>query len=438
MILDQFDQDILALKGQRDISAADKILKHYGRRVGDANAKKYMAALYMHVEAKQRIPEPDGRSGLNEVVTKYDGTKTVKRMVVMSESDANDPIRVLQLNGYDPLKCQLIKWKTKRTDWDVTMKMTSYNRKEGIAKSWKEKETNHLYNVELDIKPIQAVISTDYVKQVFEELDPPKIKAFKYEPGRMMLELAIVDPHFGKPAWAEETGEEYDLEIAEDLFKKTIDEILGKIEIMHLPIEQIEYQIGQDFFHFDNAQGTTTGGTQMETAAHWQKMFRTGVECLVWMVEKLRPIAPVFIKWVGGNHDEVLSYCAAYAIYAWYKDCENVTVDLTAAPRKYIHYGVNLIGLSHGKEGKRIEHLMQQEMPGAWGETIFREWHLGDLHHEDVKEVGGVKIRRLSSFTACDGWHAKKGYRAVRTAQAFVWDREKGRQFVIDSNVMVE
>jgi hypothetical protein len=331
----------------------------------------------------------------------------------------------------------MVKIKTKRTDWDVTMKMTSYDRTKGVARSWKDKETNHLYNIELDLKPIQAVLSTDFVKQVFEDLEPPVIKAYQYQPGRVMLELPIVDNHFGKPAWAEETGSDYNLEIAEKLFKKTANEILAKAELMRLPIEQFETQIGQDFFHFDNAQGTTTSGTQMEMAAHWQQMFRTGVECLVWLVEKLRPIAPVTLRWMGGNHDEVLSYCAAYSIYAYYKDCENVTVDLTAAPRKYIHYGVNLIGLSHGKEGKRIQHLMQQEQPEAWGKTLYREWHLGDLHHEECEEVGGVKIRRLPSITAADGWHAKKGFRAVRTSQAFVWDRELGRQFVIDSNVMM-
>jgi len=39
--------------------------------------------------------------------------------------------------------------------------------------------------------------------------------------------------------------------------------------------------------------------------------------------------------------------------------------------------------------------------------------------------------------TALDAWHVEKGFRAVRMAQAFVWDRENGRELVIDSNVGV-
>ena len=79
---------------------------------------------------------------------------------------------------------------------------------------------------------------------------------------------------------------------------------------------------------------------------------------------------------------------------------------------------------------------MQIEQPQAWGETIFREWHLGHLHSEHAKEVGGIIIRRISSITGTDAWHKEKGFiGAVRKAQAFVWDKELGKRLTIDSHV---
>ena len=51
-------------------------------------------------------------------------------------------------------------------------------------------------------------------------------------------------------------------------------------------------------------------------------------------------------------------------------------------------------------------------------------------------EIGGVKIRQISSVTAADAWHVEMGFRAMRMAQAFVWDREKGRELVINNNVV--
>jgi hypothetical protein len=434
MILDQFDQSVFSASGR----AEDLVREYYGKKLSQNNARKYMSGVRMHLKAKQRMPEPDGKSGFSEVVTKYDGTKTIKRMMVLSESDANDPIRVIQLNGLDPLKWELVKYGIRRTDWDVTMKMKEYSQVKGegaSSTSWKEKETNHLFSIDLVVKPIQEVLSTDYIVQVFEELEKPKIDIIKHKPGTSMFEFPIMDLHLGKLAWGEETGDDYDLKIAEQVYKDMVEDILGKAQRLGYDFEEVVFPVGQDFFHIDNSDSATTRGTRVDTDSRWEKMYRVGVRLLIWTIEQLRQLAPVYIMYVPGNHDTILSYCAVYTLYAYYKNCKDVTINIEASPRKYYRYGVNLIGFSHGKEGKRIEHLMQQEVPQDWGQTIFREWHLGDLHHEEAKEIGGVKIRRISTITATDAWHAEKGYRSIRMAQAFVWDKEKGRQFVIDSNV---
>lgn len=428
MILDQFDQDVLSASGR----AEDIVREFYGKRISQNSAKKYVAGIRTHLKYKRRLADPNQTNNLSETVTKGDGTRTTRRMVILSQSDANDPIRIMQLMGYDPLKWELVSCKTKRNDWDVTMKL-----KDNEGHPYPHRQTNHQYRIELSVKPIQQVLSTEYIQQVFEGLEPPKLEAYKYKPGRMLLELPIMDLHLGKLAWAEEAGDDYDLKIAEQLYRETVIDLLGKVDQCRLEIDRIIYPVGQDFFHVDNSTSMTTAGTQVDTDTRWQKMYGKGVELLVWTIDMLRKIAPVEVMYVPGNHDKTLSYCAIYTLYARYSECKDVTVDLSPTPRKYIRYGVNLIGYSHGKEGKRIEHLMQQERPEDWGATLYREWHLGDLHHEEAKEIGGVKIRRIASVTATDAWHAEKGYRSVRMAQAFVWDKDKGRQFVIDSNVMI-
>ena len=120
-----------------------------------------------------------------------------------------------------------------------------------------------------------------------------------------------------------------------------------------------------------------------------------------------------------------------------YKTEPNVIVDATDYPRKYRQYGINLIGHSHGRdEGKaRIKTIMQEEAADLWGNTKIREFHLGDLHHEEVKEEGGITFRRMSALTTLDTWHIDKAYTAQRKAQAIVWSKEKGKQLTIDANV---
>jgi hypothetical protein len=423
-MLDQFDREVLSASGK----AKDLMRKLYGVNIGQNNAEKQLAGIRRHVRFKKKMEDPTP-SDMEEIQIKGDGTRTTTRMIWLSEEDKKDPNRVTDLMGFDPLKWRLKYCDMKRSHWNS---ITKNDDGEG------DLHTLHAYNCKVSVSPIQDIISTDYVLEVFEGLGAPELSKIKYEPGNCMLELPIMDLHLGKLAWGEETGDDYDLKIAEELYRKTVLDILGKTKRCSLDIEKIVFPVGQDFFQADNSDSATTAGTRVDTDSRVHKFYRKGIELLVWAIEQLRQIAPVEVMYVAGNHDKILSYCAVVTLHARYEECDSVIVDLSPTPRKYVHYGVNLIGFSHGKEGKRIEHLMQQEQPEAWGNSMFREWHLGDLHHEESKEVGGVKIRRISSITGTDAWHAEKGYLSQRMAQAFIWDKDLGRQFVIDSNVVLQ
>lgn len=427
---DEFDLYVLDQKGD----AQDLLKELYDHTICATNAEKYIAGVRVHLKYKLKYGVADREiDEMEEVATKADGTRTTKRFLMLSEEDGNDPIRIMELMGYDPLQWDLISCKVRRNYWDVTIKDA---KKKGV------KHTNHAYMCVVTCKPIQNLITTDIVRKTFEGLQPPELVKIKYNlKGLYMLELPIMDFHLGKLAWADETGEDhYDLKIAVELYKKTVLDLLGKATRTQLPIERIIYPIGQDYFHVDDREGRTTSGTYVDNEGRWQKMYQEGVELLVWTVEQLRAVAPVECMYVPGNHDDMLSYCATEHVAAWYRDIEEVQVDLSPQSRKYVRYGKNLIGFSHGKkEKKRIHHLMQIERPEDWGETVFREWHLGDEHHEESEEVGGVIIRRISAITATDAWHAELGFKgALRKAQAFIWDKNLGKQYTIDSNVIVE
>lgn len=428
--LDAFDATVLGMKGKQ--KSQDSIKELYGKNLSKNNAEKYWAGIMTHLEHKQKLGKqkaPD-RNPLEEVEIKADGSRTTTRMLMLSEEDSKDPIRVMELMGYDPLQWELISCKTRRNYWDVTIK----------NKAWEgEKHTNHAYMCVVNCKPIQQAITTQVVRKTFKDLKPPELTEYSYEPGGLLFELPIMDFHLGKLAWADETGEDhYDLEIATKLYRWTVLDLLGKLGKIDVKVERIVFPIGQDFFHVDDKQGRTTSGTYVDVEGRWQKMYQRGVEILTWTVEQLREVAPVDCCYVPGNHDDMLSFCATEHLSAWFRDISGVNVDLSPQNRKYVRFGKVLIGFSHGKkEGKRIEHLMQVERPADWGVTSFREWHLGDEHHEESEEKGGVIIRRISAITATDAWHAELGFKgAIRKAQAFLWDKEFGKQYTIDSNVV--
>jgi hypothetical protein len=295
-----------------------------------------------------------------------------------------------------------------------------------------------LYHIE--VRLIRRIVpSTENIFKDFELLQSSyKFPEFKYTDKNLrnnMLEVSIADLHLGKLAWGKESGEDYDSKIAKQRFINAINDILSRCN--DSKFEKIVFPVGNDFFNFDTIGGTTTKGTQVSSDSRWQKMFFGGVHLLIEGIDILSSVAPVEIFWIPGNHDTMASYYAVNYLSAWYKDSKCVKVDISPTPRKYIEFGTSLIGFSHGDgDAKRIPQLMQVEAREAWGRTIYHEYHLGDLHHEMVTENGGLTIRRLSSLTSNDDWLASMGYvGAVRKAQAFVWNKERGLLEIINSPI---
>lgn len=422
--MNAFDQQVALASG----NARDLIRKFYNRDINNSNAEKYLTGIRIHLEASAKLDRNEKAFAPEETTFNGDQSRTVKRDVILSEDEAISPVKIMAKLGFDPLLWAVINCKVVNGSWDVTVKN---------ADGEGESHTNRKYSVTLTVKPLGGKLTMPQVLEAFASLPPVKITQYKYKVGSYMLELPLMDVHLGKLAWGDETGQDdYDLKIAEALWKDTIAELLSKASLFGPP-EYILFPIGQDFFHFDTPSVTTTAGTQLDSDSRWQKMFLKGVELLVWGIEQCHALSPVKVMWVPGNHDQMLSYAATVGVAQRYANTETVEVDLSPTPRKYHLYGSCLIGFAHGvEEGKRIEGLMQIEAPEAWGNSVWREYHLGHYHSESTSTKNGIVFRRISSVTAADAWHSEKGFLgATRQAAAFIWDQDKGLQAILNSNV---
>lgn len=422
--MNTFEEQVLNAPG----NAQEQLSRLYGKNLAYNNAKKYMAGIKLHLRTMQALGQNKAAYSQSETTYNKDKSQTVKRDIYLSDDEAASPTEVMRKCGFDTMLWEVVTCKLVSGSWDVVTKNS-----DGEA----EQHTNRKYSVTLTVKPLGSKLTSTQVIDAFRDLPPVKLAKMAYSPGTYMLELPIMDVHLGKLAWGEETGQvDYDLKIAEQLWRETVEQLLSKASLYGQP-EYIVFPIGQDFFHFDTPTTTTTAGTQLDSDTRWQKMFAKGIELLVWAIEQCRSIAPVNVMWVPGNHDQVLSYAATVGIAQRYHDDASVTVDLGPTQRKYLRYGQNLIGYAHGvEEGKRIEGLMQIEVPEMWGATTWREMHLGHLHTESTVTKNGIVFRRISAITAADAWHSEKGFiGSVRQAQAFVWDRERGLQAILNSNV---
>jgi len=417
-------------------NAQEKLKRIYGKELNYNNAKKYLAGIRLHLNTiKKANANKRVETGTQVINFNADKSQTIKQDVYLTPDEAADPAKIMQKLGFDPLLWEVKTCKVVTGSWDVTLKNDDG---EGVQ------HTNRKYSITLTVAPLKGELAFPQVLSAFKELEPAKVIEYDYEPivtGKgLLLELPIMDFHLGKLAWTGETGDDdYDLKIAEKLWRKTVDDLIDKA-VSFGEIEKILFPVGQDFFHFDTPSVTTTAGTQLDSDTRWQKMFRKGVELLVWAVEELRKIAPVEVLWIPGNHDTMLSYAATVGLAQRYAETNSVKIDLSATPRKYRLFGINLIGYSHGeKEGKRLEGLMQIEAPKLWGKSIYREFHMGHLHTESTVTKNGIVFRRISAITAPDAWHIEGGFvGSTRRAQAFLWDKENGLQAILNSNVLAQ
>lgn len=347
-----------------------------------------------------------------------DGNMGSNRIIHLNDDELNDKNSLLKAHGFDPQKFELVS--ARNTIWTSTNK-------------------NKMYSSRIVVKPYNNISLCEvenFYKTLVQKYKPPKIKKINNPKNGLMLEIPIMDLHYGKKTYSEIVGHEYDCKLAAKCFNFVIDTIISRLH--NQLIEKIIFPIGSDFFHIDTFNKTTTSGTPQDTDANYQLLFQEGVTLLIDGISKLSELAPVEVFNINGNHDFLTSYHAIMALWCYFSKNENVTVNLNAATRKYVEFGNCLIGFSHGdKESKRIDHLMQVEAKEAWGRTLYHEFHLGHLHSERKKgieeEFGGLIIRNLPSISGTDIWHHISGYvGAIRKCTCFLWDKENGLDSTIN------
>jgi hypothetical protein len=247
-----------------------------------------------------------------------------------------------------------------------------------------------------------------------------------------LLEISLFDHHFGKLAWRRETGEDYDLRIAERVFEEAMHDLVAKASGFN--VDEILLPIGNDFLHIDNKQNTTAAGTPQDQDGRFEKIVETGQLALVRAIDFLQQIAPVRVKLVKGNHDFITIWHTARFLAAWYRNCPNVEIDTEPIGRKYHRYGTNLIGFTHCSEEKQADLplIMASEQPALWSDTQWHEWHVGHLHRKketqfvSVDGRAGVVVRVLPSLTGTDAWHYAKGYISNKMAEAYLFSYDRG------------
>ncbi|MGZ4851223.1 MAG: oxidoreductase [Candidatus Bathyarchaeia archaeon] len=307
-----------------------------------------------------------------------------------------------------------------------------------VPDGFKLKGSSTLYDMttgEAKIQWIKSTADTERQEQLFKEAlavmcsEVPHhepIKAPEETSKDLLNVIPIGDPHHGLYAWALESGDDFDSDIARRLTLGAVDRLLESAPNSHTCII---LPLG-DVFHSNDQSNVTPGHKhQLDVDSRFVKVLGIGIDTYRHAIIKaLEKHEEVIVRFVDGNHDPQAIWALAFTIQAYFSDNPRVKVDLSPSKFWYYRFGKVLIGATHGDTVKHDSLLgvMACDRAEDWGATKHRYWYSGHVHHQSVKEYPGVVCESFRTLAAKDAYAAGHGYRAGRDMVCITHHRDHG------------
>lgn len=277
------------------------------------------------------------------------------------------------------------------------------------------------------IEAAQAIIQS-----MVEDIEPLPVLPYenKLTSKDCFTVIPLGDPHIGLLTWSKEVGEDWDLAIADRVYRKVFTRLLTELP----DTEHCVLVNTGDFFHADNIQGITSrSGHRLDLDGRHGKWLDAGFIILRMFIDAcLRKYKTVDFFNVPGNHDDILGRALGSYTDQLYRDNPRCTVHKGDNPFQYFRRGKVLLGFAHGHTCKlaSLPGKMADDQAELWGKTTFRHWITGHVHHnswQQFKENPGAKIETVGIIPPKDAYAHGGAYGAGRGIQGLVFNSVKGK-----------
>lgn len=381
----------------------------------------------------------------NEVKQGHKPLEEIKEFNITSKNNATLRLDSLTINTLDKALAvadvDLTQWKVDRYrigSHQVTIKRripTKKMDKDGNVIYIDKPKTVTMYNIQVHLKRLHGMEWVKAIRLLVKDI--PKLKTPKKEYKRdseYLLEVSLLDIHFGMLAWDKEVGQDYDLKIAENIYLNAIRDLLDKTA-PYKPAK-ILFPFGNDFLHINDATNSTPlGKNPLDTDSRLIKIYQTAKLAAIKAINHCRAYAPVDVIWIPGNHDPDVSYYMCDVLDEVFSKDKDVTVNKSPKTRKFYPWGESLVAFAHGHDEplNDLPNIVATEEPKLWGASKYREIHVGHKHTRrefrwmNVNHSHGAVVRMIPSLCATDAWHYRRGYvRGYHAAEAYLWDKANG------------
>ncbi len=321
----------------------------------------------------------------------------------------------LRLRGYDP-KHDMVH--VAAEGFSVAGTSTLYDAEGNIKQQW--------VKTRQDSDAVQKLIEA-MLEGINDEIRRAKpVRAPKLTNDDLLNCFVVTDYHLGMLSWGEETGADWDLQIAEDTLVAWFAEAIRQAPKAETAILA---QLG-DFLHWDGMDAVTpTSKHLLDADTRFNKLVRSAIKVVRRVIAMLlERHEHVHVLMAEGNHDLASSVWLRELLAVVYEDEPRVTVETSPDPYYCYEHGNTSLFFHHGHLSKhaKVDAVFAAKFRDVFGRTQHSYAHMGHLHHIDVKETNLMVIEQHRTLAAPDAYASRGGWMSGRDAKVITYSKTYG------------
>lgn len=236
----------------------------------------------------------------------------------------------------------------------------------------------------------------------------------------------ITDYHLSMLSHHEETGNDWDVKIAERTLLAWFTQAIAQAPASETAV----FAQLSDFLHADGIEPLTPASKHLlDVDSRFYKVVRTAIRLLRQIIDMLlAKHKTLHIIMADANHDPVSQIWLREWFAVLYENEPRVTVDRSPNPYNAFEFGKVALFFHHGhKKGvANVQDVFVAQYRELYGRTKHAYAHMGHLHHTHVKEHNSMTVEQHRTLAARDAYSARGGYLSGRDAKVITYHREYG------------
>lgn len=251
-------------------------------------------------------------------------------------------------------------------------------------------------------------------------------KPLGFKNNNLINQYTLTDYHLGMMAWGEETGSDWDLQIAEDTLVKFFE---VAIKTSPNAKECVFAQIG-DFLHWDGLDAVTPANKHvLDADTRFTKLVRVAIRVIRRVISMLlNKYETVNVIMAEGNHDPASSVWLRELLHSFYQEEPRLNINTNPDPYYCLTFGKVCLFYHHGHKRsiKNIDTVFVGKYKKEFGLSDFVYGHTGHLHHEHKLETNLMTLEQHRTLASKDAYASRGGYLSGRDSKVITYHKEFG------------